>query len=257
MLGIGGGMIMIPLLILVGKFSWYEAYILSLFSILCAAFFITHRKLQKKRIDFQWAVYLESFGSVGAVLGAMVALRFHGAYAVEILLLILTVSSVHSVYLVIQERLQRRRGPQKDVLRPVSEGITDFEEEQSGRVSFLLRFFIAIFCGMSSGFLGVGGGMMIMVFSPLMNIPMSVVTASSSYATGGITMAALLAAGAFSQDQVIPWNLVVVACGGTLLGSFFGVWLSGKTEEHVLRWLFSIFLVLGALGIWKQYLESF
>ena len=224
-------MVMIPFLTIVGGFPWHEAYGISLFSILSSSLWVSYQKIQRDLVNFDWALCLESYGCLGAVLGSAVAMLSRGAYATELLLTLLTLFALQNLWNL------RTPKPPGGMLEPASHRV---------------RFAVSSVAGFSSGLLGIGGGMIIMALSPFMKLRLAVATATSSYAMGAITMGALMSS-VVSGKMV--WDYGVITFLGTVVGSVLGVRLSQMVSDRWLKLMMSWVLVIYALVMWYQFLK--
>ena len=232
MLGIGGGMVIIPFLTIVGDLPWQEAYSISLFSILSSSLWVSYQKIQRDLVEFDWAFCLESYGCLWAVLGSAVAMFSRGAYATEILLILLTFFALQNLW-----NLRYLKPPEAAALEPASPRA---------------RLAVSSVAGFSSGLLGIGGGMMIMALSPFMKLRMAVATATSSYAMGAITMGALMSSVVGGK---MVWEYGVLAFMGTVVGSVLGVRLAQMISDRWLKMMMSWVLVIYALVMWYPFLK--
>lgn len=237
-MGIGGGAIIIPVLTVVGDFSWHEAYSLSLFSIIASSLWVSYRKLSKDLVCDEWAVSIESIGCLAALVGSTVALITSGLFATEILLAISTVFAFQSMWRSIH------RTP--DV--PMSVNSVDLEDPRS--INPLSKIGLSSACGFVSGLLGIGGGLVVMACSPLMRLSMHVATATSSYAMGFMAMGALLVTVVSGQ---MVWDHALIAFIGTVWGSVIGVQLAQKISESRLKLIFACLLVSYTIFMWYRY----
>ncbi|MCY4380071.1 MAG: sulfite exporter TauE/SafE family protein [Proteobacteria bacterium] len=250
-LGIGGGIIIIPLLKVVGGLPWETAYALSLFSILSSSLLVSYPKLKRHLVDFTWAPYFEAYGCLGALVGAQLAFYFAGAYITEALLVL---AVIVAIYFICSSWSQWLKGGRLVNETGAISEITSLNAivAHTQHTPVFYKVFVSWIAGLASGFLGIGGGTVIIGLSPVIKRPMHVITATSGYALGGIAMGALL--GVVIRGDM-PWAEAMLAYVGTFMGAHFGVQLSLRTSEDMLKAICSVaFVVLTGMMIYHYFI---
>jgi len=218
LLGVGGGIIMVPILTLWG-YSQKTAQGTSLVVIAAIAPVAIFSYFGFGNIVFALAIPLAIGGLIGGEIGSAIALRISNralSHAFSVLLLVVAFRMLF--------------------LRLPEGGMQDFT---------LLRLteagILGIFGGLAAGFFGVGGGI---VYVPIGVLLMGLTQASaqgSSFAA--IFPTALLCAWRYWQSKeislaLVKW-LVPGAVGGVILGAFLADVIPGKE----LRTIFALYLI--------------
>ena len=128
-----------------------------------------------------------------------------------------------------------------------SEGADSEVVPSIGGRQLLIFFFIGMVAGLASGYVGVGGGF---IMVPMM---ISLAHLSMRYTSGTSLVAVMILAVPGNVDWIAG---AAVACG-SIPGAMVGAKLVPKVPERTLRFMFSFFLVVAAvllvvnqLGVW-------
>ncbi|MES2768851.1 MAG: sulfite exporter TauE/SafE family protein [Bdellovibrionota bacterium] len=116
-------------------------------------------------------------------------------------------------------------------------------------ISFYLKLVLqGFFVGFVTGFIGAGGGFLIIpALVGLVGLPMSIAVGTS---LAIITLNSGIAFLAALHKGFIPdWNLLISLLMISLVGFFIGSYFSQKTSEKILKKIFGIFLFVVALFI--------
>ena len=248
-LGIGGGAILIPVLTLIGGFSWHEAYSISLFSIISSSLWVSYKKIKKDLVHFEWALFIEAFGCGWALLGSGVAILTSGAFANEMLLTLSTFFAIHILVRSVKSAVVAHRGRSNELISSL-ETAPVVEMTSTSSSSLGTKIGLSSACGFLSGLLGIGGGVVVVACSPFMKISMHMATATSSYAMGSMTMGALF--GTVVSGKMV-WEMGLIAFVGTVCGSVMGVQLAQRVSELELKLIFAVLLVGYTIYMWYQY----
>lgn len=254
-LGIGGGAILIPVLTVLGGFPWQEAYAISLFSIISSSLWVSYQKIKKDLVNLEWALYIESFGCFWAIIGSLVAVMTGGALATETLLALSTFFAVHMLWRSIKASAGVDMAATGTPL--TSAAVSPAEAAApvaSASPSVWTKIGLSSACGLSSGLLGIGGGVVVVACSSFMKISMHKATATSSYAMGCMTMGALF--GTMISGKMV-WDMGLIAFVGTVVGSVLGVALALRISEPTLKLCFSVLLVGYTIYMWYQYVVAY
>jgi hypothetical protein len=233
LLGIGGGIIMIPLLLYVppalgaGALSMKTAASLtavqSFFGAISGA--IGHNK--HKRISFPLAYLMGGSAVIGSFSGSILS-----AYLTsEVLLMVFAAMAIVAAVM---------------MLIPIQETESEPDVE---RLQFnkSLAVIMGLIIGTLSGVIGQGGAFL---FVPAMlyilRIPMRI-TIGTTLLVGLASSTAVLL-GRVGTNQ-IPYLMSVVLVAGILIGAYIGSAMSQKTPQRVLRGILSILIFLTALKI--------
>lgn len=236
--GLGGGIIFVPLLMLVFGLAPAEAVAVSLIGIVAGSVGASTVFVDKGLSNVRLGLLLEITTAAGAIIGAIVAV-----YLDDIILMV--VFSVIVIYSGIRMILDPER-----VVEPTdgSDGPMTFEysDEANGEhVKYEVQnikggMVICTAAGMISSMTGVGGGA---IKVPLMNIymhiPIKAASATSSYMIGITAFSGAITY--FLGGQVLLEYAAGVAIGA-FLGALVGTRLARKINGKHLRKYFSVVL---------------
>ena len=136
-----------------------------------------------------------------------------------------------------------------------SEGADSEVVPSIGGRQLLIFFFIGMVAGLASGYVGVGGGF---IMVPMM---ISLAHLSMRYTSGTSLVAVMILAvpGVITQAMLgnVDWIAGAAVACGSIPGAMVGAKLVPKVPERTLRFMFSFFLVVAAvllvvnqLGVW-------
>ncbi len=223
LLGIGGGVIVVPVLVLFAKIPIRIAIGTSFIAVLATSLSAASSYLKKGLCDIETGIRLEMATVTGAAIGAYLA----GAVNPRVLQ---TAFAVILVYVSFAMLRKKGAAGKQSAFRS---GLSRNQGHVADAVSF--------FAGIISGSLGVGGGLVkVPLLHRLLNFPMAEAIATSSYIIG-ITVATSTLVFTFrgDVDPYIAAPLVV----GIFLGASQGARFMPKIPEKVLKVSFSLLLL--------------
>lgn len=262
MLGIGGGTIMVPVLRLGYGLNAFMATATSLFAIIpiSLAGAITHIRARS------------CFPKLGLLLGVAGAITSSaGVYLGSIspswlIMLAAAVIIVYSAFTMLRKALRMGKGEtdpsvaggQKgtDPATPTGNKGTDpygaFEAEQTSPCAFVftrknvaLAVVIGLIAGFASGYVGVGGGfIMVPLMTAWLGIPMKRTSGTSL-----IAIIILAIPGVIQQAFLghIDYLAGIMLCAGAIPGAVLGARLVPRVPERTLRFIFAGLLAVAAV----------
>jgi uncharacterized membrane protein YfcA len=221
LLGGGGSILAVPILVYVLGIEAHAAISFSLILVCSTALLAALLHQQGSRVAWSQGLLFVGFGTPLNVLGAYVSWRFSGAL---LLLLFGTLMGVAGVAM-----LCKRRAP--------------------GDSSKLPSIWPAVVSGAAvgflAGFLGVGGGFLIVPSLVLfLHMPMKLATGTSLLIIAANSAVALFG---HRHSLQVPWILMLELVPPTLLATSLGVKLSERCSGPQLRKVFGAFVIL--LGV--------
>jgi hypothetical protein len=247
--GLGGGVVLVPLLTLFFKVDIRYAIGASLVSVIATSSGAAAAYVKEGFSNIRIGMFLEIATTLGALLGAFVA-----AYvSVHAIAIIFGIVLVYSAYLSRKPRSQADREVPPDRLATrlrMNGGFPDKGGTRSYNVQNVpLGFGLMFGAGTLSGLLGIGSGAVkVLAMDQAMKIPFKVSTTTSNFMIG-VTAAA--SAGVYLNRGYIDPGLSMPVMLGVLVGSLIGTRILVKAETKWLRLVFS--LVIVALGIEMLY----
>lgn len=253
LLGLGGGVIVVPVLTAGFGFDIRRAIGASLISVIATSSGAAAAYVRDRLTNLRIAMFLELATTSGALLGAYLS----GLLPVRILFLLFSALLFYSAYGMFQRRHLETAAPVPDsawARRLRLEG--SYYDEALGRtVSYRAGrlapgFAIMLGAGGLSGVLGIGSGLFkVLGMDMVMGLPIKVSTATSNFMIG-VTAAA--GAGVhFARGNVDPTLAAPVALG-VLMGAWAGSKLLPRLRGRALRLIFvPVLLYMAAEMLWK------
>jgi uncharacterized protein len=248
--GLGGGVVLVPLLTLFFKVDIRYAIGASLVSVIATSSGAAAAYVKEGFSNIRIGMFLEIATTLGALLGAFLATKVPAAAIAIIFGLVL----VYSAYLSKRPRGKPLGEETPDPLAtrlrlngsfPTPEGVRNYCVRRVP-AGFSLMFG----AGALSGLLGIGSGAVkVLAMDQAMKIPFKVSTTTSNFMIG-VTAAA--SAGVYLSRGYIDPGLAMPVMLGVLAGSVVGTRVLMKAETKVLRIVFSlVIVVLGLEMIYK------
>lgn len=252
--GLGGGIIMVPLLVIALKVPMHNAVATSLVGVIATSTASTIRNLGERLPNLRLGVTLETSTVAGAITGGFIA-GYLPAKALMVLF---------GVMLMGVAAIMSRRGEPPPLLEePSDRGFlarlhgsyydTVLEREvRYGVRRFPLALSVSGVAGVLSGLLGIGGGIMkVPVLALYCGVPMKAATATSNFMMGVTAVASVFAY--FGRGEVLPL-VTAAAVLGIIAGARCGSWLSVRTHPVALRkWFALVMVLMGLQMIWKVF----
>jgi uncharacterized protein len=248
LVGLGGGVLIVPLLTIAFGLDIHLAIGASIVSVIATSSGAAAAYVRDHLTNIRVGMVLELATSIGAVTGALVAKYFNAQTlfilfgAVLLLSLVPTIKklgeevpkNVHSDALARRLRLASHY-PDRATHRDVSYAVT-------GVPIGMALMYVA---GAISGLLGIGSGALkVLAMDTGMRLPMKVSTATSNFMIG-VTAAA--SAGIYFWRGYVTPSVAAPVALGVLLGAMLGAKLLVRFSNTTVRWIF--LPVLGLLGV--------
>ncbi len=240
LLGLGGGILIVPLLTLGFGLSLPEAVGVSLVSVIMTSSAAAGVYLERHVANLRLGMTLELFTATGALVGGLIAVAID-----ERLLSILFAGLLGYVAFTMARAPHAEHGPEIDTLddhdddSPLAPTLDRLSGE-GYRVRNLGRGVVgATGAGVASALFGIGGGIIkVPLMSLAMGVPLRVATATSNLMIG-ITAAASAVIYLF-RGEIDPY-----VAGPTAIGVFIGATLGSRLGHRIdLRYLRILFVVV-------------
>jgi uncharacterized protein len=240
--GLGGGVVIVPLLTSVFGVDIRYAIGASLVSVIATSCAAASTYIRQGYANLRLGMFLEVATTIGAIVGALLATMI----SIKLLTLVLAIVLLYSAYLAQQPRSEVPTDEAEEPLTqqlqlhgtyPTPDGLMTYQA-----YSVPLGFGLMAIAGVLSGLLGIGSGALkVLAMDQVMRLPFKVSTTTSSF-TIGVTAA--VSAGVYLARGYIDPGLSMPV----MLGVFPGAWLGAKalmgTKVSVLRVVFSVVLVV-------------
>ena len=243
--GLGGGVVIVPLLTLAFGVDIRYAIGASLISVIATSSGAASAYVKEGFSNIRIGMFLEVATTIGALTGAFVATKLSSSLIAIVFGLIL----IHSAYMMIKRISAPPLINKPDLLAtrlkfdgvyPVPGGLESYHVQ-----GVPIGFFIMFLAGSISGLLGIGSGAVkVLAMDQAMRIPFKVSTATSNFMIG-VTAAA--GAGIYLNRGYIDPVLAMPVMLGVLLGSLLGARHLFGAKTKNLRVIFSVIILLLAI----------
>ncbi|MEO0248017.1 MAG: sulfite exporter TauE/SafE family protein [candidate division WOR-3 bacterium] len=234
LLGLGGGIILVPALTLLFQESPKHAVAASLVAVVANSCVGVQTFLARDQTDLPVAIRLLVPTVLGAIVGARLGTVFPADWVAGLFIGLI-------LYVTAQLLLQKPSTSHEEANAPLP--TTAFRK----RVGLCLSFL----AGVISALLGVGGGILqVPVLHLMWGTPLWGAVATSNFLLGptGTTSALLyFASGLLKPDLAVPCAL------GVMVGAQIGARLSLHLPLNLIRWLFSAVMLYTAWSMFKRW----
>lgn len=245
MLGIGGGVFLIPLLNVGLGLPLKTASGISLLTVIATSNAVAASPASRKVVNLRLGMLLQIPAVAGGISGALMVERL------EVRTLYVIFASVTAVIAVVMlSRLDRRNVILDSSIDPGALGGRFYEDESGREVVYRVRRLpaalgVSLAGGVISGLLGIGGGILqVPALNAWCGVPMRAAAATTA-AMIGIT--ALGSAPIYYARGHVVAPLAAAAVLGVLLGSRLGMWYSGRARARGLKLLMAVVLAAVAM----------
>jgi uncharacterized membrane protein YfcA len=242
LLGLGGGIFLVPFLNLVLKFPLTAAAAISLTTVIATSSSVSAGRAGKQLINMKLGMLLEVATAAGSVLGGVTALvlrqsvlqKTFGVVAALVAVIMLT-------------RLQRRNVILDPSADPGLLGGRYYEQESRTTVIYQVRHLplaiVASFiAGNISSLLGIGGGIIkVPVLNAWCGVPLRAAAATSAFMIGVTATAGAVIY--YGQGQLVP-GLAAAAVLGVQLGSWAGMRFGQHAPAKWLKLMMAAVLII-------------
>ncbi len=247
LLGLGGGIIVVPALTLLLHIDIRLAIGASIISVIATSSGAAAAYVRDHLANLRLAMFLELGTTTGAITGAWIAGLIHPRWLFILFGLILGYSAVAMLRGRAVHHTERALSPLARRLRLHS---SYFDDAQESEVAYQpvrpgLGLSLMYVAGIVSGLLGIGSGALkVPAMDLAMELPIKVSTATSNFMIG--VTAAASAGLYFMRGQIDPFIAAPVAAG-VLAGAFIGSKALGQISSKSVRLTFIVVLVLVSL----------
>jgi uncharacterized protein len=242
--GLGGGIVVIPMLTLLFDVDIRYAAGAALISVIATSSGAASSYVKEGYSNLRVGMFLEVATTCGAVTGALITGLVSGA----------TIAIIFGIVLLLSAALSLRRHGEPDPNEPpdpIAERLrldSDYPTP-AGRAAYHVHgvppaFGLMFIAGTLSGLLGIGSGAVkVLALDWAMRLPFKVSTTTSNFMIG-VTAAA--SAGVYLNRGYIAPGLAMPVMLGVLVGSLLGARLLARVENRALRVVFAI--AIAAMG---------
>lgn len=244
--GLGGGIVIIPLLTLGFGVSMHYAVGASLISIIGTSSGSASSYVKEGYTNIRIGIFLEVGSTLGAIVGALIA----GLLPGNVLGIVFGCILLITLFLKARKKEEHHTILNKGSLSDKLKLYGTFPDEKTGLpIKYASKnpmggFSVMSMAGALSGMLGIGGGAFkVLAMDDIMKLPFKVSTTTSNFMIGvTATTGALIY---FQRGEVEPM-LAAPLLIGSVAGAFFGAKLFMKMNTKILRKIFSFVVAVVA-----------
>ena len=244
LLGIGGGVFLVPFLNAGLGLEFKVAMAISLMTVIATSSAVSAGTAGRQLINLRLGMLLEVASTTGGLLAGITVERLSNR-TLDLLFAIVTAT----IAAIMISRLERRNVLDPDVdVGPL--GGRFYDEETGREVAYRVKrlplaMFASLVAGGVSGSLGIGGGILkVPVLNAWCGVPMRAAAATSALMIGVTAVSSVPLQ--FARGYVDP-PLAAAAVLGVLAGSRGGFWFAGRARVKWLKLLLTS--VLGAVSV--------
>jgi uncharacterized membrane protein YfcA len=247
MLGLGGGIILVPALITLLEVEPRTAVAASIVSVIATSSAGAVAFVRQGYANIELAVLLESTTTIGALTGTFVALWVSGEGVAGLF----SVMLLYAAYTIVRPP---SAGPASGTEAARIAG-SFFDQVTKTRVEYgvvrtKLGLAAGFFAGNVSALLGVGGGLvMVPIMTAYMGVPLRAATATSNFMIGVTAVATAIPYYAFGE---VKPELAAPCAMGVLLGARLGSRLVQTTRLPYIRAAFAAVLIYTAFTMARR-----
>jgi uncharacterized protein len=242
LLGLGGGIIIIPFLTLVYGIDIRYAIAASLISIVATSSGAAASYLKDSLTNLRLGVFLE----IGTVIGAIVGFLLANYIKAQLLFLLFGTFLLFSAIMMLrsrEEQISVNNHPWAEKLQLDS----IFPDDQGHPIIYKIErvpwgLFLMFIAGILSALLGIGSGILkVLAMDGVMKLPIKVSSATSNFMIG---VTASASAGAYFLKGDVRPEIAAPVAVGIIIGSYFGAKLMVKLPAQLIRKIFVVVLVI-------------
>jgi len=244
--GLGGGIVIVPVLTILMKVPIEQAIAASIVSVIAVSSGAGSVYVKDRITNVRIAMFLELSTAAGALLGAGYLAGHINPSLLYVLFGVLLLISLVPIFAKLGEELPQN--VHNDKLATALRMNGSYYDKHLGRdvpyqVTGIPWTLVIMFAaGVISGVLGIGAGVVkVIAHEVAMKVPTKVSTATSNFMIG-VTAAA--GAGVYlRRGQVLPYMVVPVAVF-VLIGAFIGTLIMEKLSNSIIRKIFALLLAI-------------
>jgi uncharacterized membrane protein YfcA len=246
LLGIGGGVFLVPFLNLVLGYSFKQAVATSLVTVIATSSAVSARTTGKQLINLRLGMLLEVATAAGGLAGGLIVVLMSDR-ALQILFAVVT----GAIAIVMFGRRHKRNVMLHPDAEPGRLGGQYYEEESGGMVTYRVRrlpvaLAVSFAAGNISSFLGIGGGILkVPALNAWCGVPLRAAAATSALMIG---VTAVSAVPVYYAGGLILEHVAAATVLGVLAGSGIGFWIATHAKVKWLKLLLAAVLLAVSLS---------
>jgi len=242
--GLGGGVVIIPLLSILLHVNIHYAIGASLVSVIATSSGSAAAYVKEGITNMRLGMFLEIATTSGAITGAVMA-KYLPVQYIAILFGVVLIFSAAMSLIKRAEYIERKKSKPAEMLKLNGTYPSNGEHIAYNVTNVGGGFVMMIFAGAMSGLLGIGSGALkVVAMDGIMRVPFKVSTTTSNFMIG-VTAAA--SAVVYLQRGYIDPGLAMPVVIGVLLGAFTGSKILVHSQSKKLKYFFAIVVTILAV----------
>lgn len=239
--GLGGGVILIPALVLLFHINIYYAMGASLVSVMATSSGAATAYLREGYTNLRIGMFLETGAVIGALVGAILVPFIPKTFITLLFAIILFISA----FLTLKRNVNQKSIPTSHAWATQLRLGVESGPNQYTVQNVPLALAVMTIAGSLAGLLGIGAGVLkVLAMDQMMRLPYKVSTATSNFIIG---ITAAVSVGIYYANGYIEPGIIFPVMLGVTLGAVIGGRVLIRTRSVILRIIFSI--MIGFLGI--------
>jgi uncharacterized membrane protein YfcA len=257
LLGVGGGIFIVPVMVLMFQLPMKIAVAASIVSVIATSNAGGSSYVDQRITNLRLGMFLEVATTIGALSGSVLALYLQEWTMMLIFAALLVYMGVTAFR---QRKVDDRRIAKDDFDRATPDRLSAFlglagsyHDEAAGRtVNYVVTGTpfgsgICYLAGLASGLLGVGGGVLkVSAMNTHMNVPMKAAIGTSKMMIG---VTASVSSILFFLAGLIQFYVVAPVAMGTTLGATVGTMVMNRLHSVMLKWLLAVLMIYLSYGM--------
>jgi uncharacterized membrane protein YfcA len=252
LVGIGGGVVIVPALSIIFHLPIHSAIAASIVSVIATSIAGARSYVDQQITNVRLGMFLEISTTLGALIGAIIGVLVHGwILAVVFSLLIFYMALISFRSRNVEDRMIEAGeydhiSSTDKISHSLNLSGNYHDEAMRKEVTYqathaLEGSLIASIAGIGSGMLGIGGGVIkVAAMNSLMGIPMKVAVATSKFMIG---VTAAISAIVYFIAGGIDFYVVAPVALGTMLGATLGSAVMNKLHSRIIKTVFFILML--------------
>ncbi|MFX0089891.1 MAG: sulfite exporter TauE/SafE family protein [Candidatus Hodarchaeota archaeon] len=254
MIGIGGGSLLIPVLVMIFGVDIHTAVAVSMFMIVFSKISGTIAYGRKNVVDYRVGLTFGLTTAIGAFLGALLSAQIE---SLELQAIFGAVLAVTSLTMIIRANSGEKEAGECESKRfSWKREIVDAEGKRRQYIVQIIPSLIAgFFAGLIGGLLGLGGGTIIvpvMVF--ICGMPMHIAVATSTFTIVIVGVSGTIGHVIFGSLDIVLGIIVII---GSSIGAYLAPRIALSISSKKLKIIFGVFLILVAIGMMWPWVSQF
>jgi uncharacterized protein len=247
LLGVGGGIFIVPAMVLLFHLPMKIAVAASIVSVIATSNAGGSSYVDQRISNLRLAMFLEVFTTIGALVGAILAIYLQ-EWTISLIFAVMLGYLAYASFAT--RNLDDERIARNAFATAVPDRVSDYlnlrgsyhDLAAARDVEYVVTgapagISIAALAGVASGLLGVGGGVLkVSAMNRYMNVPMKVAVGTSKLMIG---VTAAVSSILFFLAGLVHFMVVAPIALGTTLGASVGTMLMNWLHSSVLKWIFS------------------